>query len=70
VKNDQEQNPQQFLLTIPEVAQRLSLSRAKIYALIARGEGPPVIHFGRAVRVSVASLQAWLAQYEAEQRGH
>lgn len=50
-----------ILLTIPEVAMSLRLSRAKIYRLIYY-EGLPVVHFGRAVRVSVIALQQWVEQ--------
>ncbi len=37
MKNDQKQVPQQLLLTIPEAAQCLGLSRAKVYSFIAQG---------------------------------
>ncbi len=48
-----------LLLSIPEVAASLRLSRAKVYRLIYY-EGLPVVHFGRAVRVSVIALEQWL----------
>ena len=67
MKNDREQTPQPLLLTIPQAAQRLGLSRAKLYSLIAQNGGPPVVRFGRSVRISVASLEAWLQQYEEQQ---
>jgi excisionase family DNA binding protein len=54
-----------LLLSVPEVAQTLGLGRTKVYELIA-GEGLPVIRFGRAVRVSVASLQQWVEQREKQ----
>ena len=50
---------QPLLLNIPEVCQSLRLSRAKVYRLIYF-EGLPVVHFGRAVRVSVMALEQWL----------
>jgi len=49
------------MLDIPEVAESLRLSPAKVYRLIYY-EGLPVVHFGRAVRVSVIVLQDWLEQ--------
>ena len=52
---------QPLLLSIPEVAESLRLSRAKVYRLIYY-EGLPVVHFGRAVRVSVLALQEWIEQ--------
>lgn len=47
--------------TILEAANVLRLSRAKVYQLIER-EGLPTVHFGRAVRVPVDSLQDWLRE--------
>jgi excisionase family DNA binding protein len=58
---------QPLLLTIPQVAARLGLSRAMVYNLINR-EGLPVIHLGRAVRVSTASLQKWVEEREESAR--
>jgi excisionase family DNA binding protein len=52
-----------LLLSIPEVARSLRLSRAKVYRLIYY-EGLPVMHFGRAARVSVIALQEWIEQRE------
>jgi excisionase family DNA binding protein len=54
---------QPLLLNIPQVATMLSLSRTKVYELIAT-EGLPVVRFGRAVRVSLTSLQQWVERRE------
>ena len=54
---------QPLLLDIPAVCESLCLSRAKVYRLIYY-EGLPVVHFGRAVRVSVSALQQWIEQRE------
>ncbi len=54
---------QPLLLSIPEVAESLRLSRAKVYQLIYY-EGLPVVHFGRAARVSVIALQHWIERRE------
>jgi excisionase family DNA binding protein len=54
---------QPLLLSIPEVAASLRLSRAKVYRLIYY-EGLPVLHFGRSVRVSMVALQQWLERRE------
>ena len=54
---------QPLLLRIPEVAVSLQLSRAKVYRLIY-DDGLPVVHFGRAVRVSVKALEQWLERRE------
>ena len=60
-RQQKEVKPQPLLLDIPGVCQTLCLSRATVYRLIYY-EGLPVVHFGRAVRVSVAALQSWLEQ--------
>ena len=52
-----------LLLTIPEAAASLRLSRAKVYRLI-EFERLPVVHFGRAVRVSARALEQWLERRE------
>ncbi len=52
---------QPLMLDIPEVAESLRLSRAKVYRLIYY-EGLPVVHFGRSARVSVIALQEWIEQ--------
>ena len=58
---------QPLLLTIPQVAKSLGISRAMVYALLAKNEGPPVIRLGRSVRVSAASLRRWVEEQESEQ---
>ena len=55
-----------LLLTIPQTAQQLGLSQAKVYALIAT-EQLPTVRFGRAVRVPYQSLQQWIQKREQEQ---
>lgn len=59
----QEKVIQPLLLSIPEVAESLRLSRAKVYRLIYY-EGLPVVHFGRSARVSVIALQRWIERRE------
>jgi len=56
-----------LLLSIPEVSKTLGLGRTKVYELIAT-EGLPVVRFGRAIRVSVTSLQKWVERREQQNR--
>ena len=56
---------QPLLLSIPDVAVSLGLCRSKVYELIAK-EGLPVVHFGRSVRISAASLQKWIEEREQQ----
>ena len=51
------------VLTIPEVADLLKLSRAQVYALTARGDIPSV-RIGRSVRVRRDRLEHWLDRQE------
>src|SRR5260370_14537303 len=44
-----------------EASELLSISRGKVYELIARDEFAPTIHFGKSVVVPLADLRAWLA---------
>jgi excisionase family DNA binding protein len=66
MENPQEGAPQRLLLRIPEVADTLGIGRTKIYEMIATGE-LPTIRVGRAVRISVSTLQKWVE--EREQQG-
>jgi excisionase family DNA binding protein len=66
MESPKEVAPQRLLLRIPEVAETLGIGRTKIYEMIATGE-LPTIRFGRAVRVSVSTLQKWVE--EREQQG-
>ena len=52
-----------LLLTVPQVAKRLSLGRTKIYELIAT-ERLPAVCFGRAKRIQPVSLKRWLESRE------
>lgn len=60
-RTKKEVQAQLLFLDIPGVCQSLCLSRATVYRLIYY-KGLPVVHFGRAVRVSVSALQQWLEQ--------
>jgi excisionase family DNA binding protein len=56
---------ERLLVKIPEAANRLGLSRSTVYELIASGE-LRVIRYGRAVRVPVAELVAWIERRASE----
>jgi excisionase family DNA binding protein len=53
------------LLTVKDVMRELNLGRTKVYELI-KTEGLPVVRFGRAVRVPMASLQQWISEREEQ----
>jgi excisionase family DNA binding protein len=55
-----------LLLTIPEAALALGIGRSLCYELVLRGELPS-IKLGRARRIPVASLEAFVARRAAEQ---
>ena len=60
-----QETPQPLLLTAPQVAKLLNLGRTKVYELIGTKQ-LPVVRFGRAVRVSSASLQRWVERQEQQ----
>jgi len=66
MESPNEAAPQRLLLRISEVAETLGIGRTKIYEMIATGE-LPTIRVGRAVRISVSTLQKWVE--EREQQG-
>jgi len=53
-----------LLVRIPEAAERLGLSRSSVYELIGAGE-LRTVRYGRAVRVPVGELVAWVARQSA-----
>jgi len=56
---------QPLLLTVPQVAACLGLSRSKVYQLMAV-EGLPFIKLGAVKRVPIASLQRWIERQEQQ----
>jgi excisionase family DNA binding protein len=56
---DQFSSPASLLLRVDEAASRLGLARSTVYQLLADGT-LPVVRIGRAVRVPLAALDAWV----------
>ena len=52
-------NDEVILLTVPEAAKLLRISRNLAYELVARGE-IPAIRLGRVIRVPRAPLEEWV----------
>ncbi len=65
MERPQDGAPPRLLLRIPEAAETLGIGRTKIYELIATGE-LPTIRVGRAVRISVSTLQKWVETREQQ----
>ena len=53
-------DPERKLLSAPELARRLGISRAYAYSLMSSG-GITTVRVGRLVRVSVDAVEAWIA---------
>lgn len=49
------------ILTIPEVAKYLKLSKSKVYGMVARNE-IPYIRIGKNVRIKQSDLEKWLQE--------
>ncbi len=56
-------SPAEKLLTIPDVMERLGLSRPMVYRLIHQ-EGLPTVTFGDRRKVVPSSLAAWVKKRE------
>jgi predicted DNA-binding transcriptional regulator AlpA len=56
------------VMTIDELCAVYRISRSAFYQLRRRGEGPPVIKFGAAVRISKASAAKWARERERAER--
>ncbi len=59
-----------LLLRAEEAARLLSLGRSKVFEMMAAGELPGVVRFGRAVRISRSALETWIKEREAEGTDH
>jgi predicted DNA-binding transcriptional regulator AlpA len=56
------------ILRLPEAAQMIALAEQTMYALRARGEGPPSFKIGGRVVYRESAVREWLAEQEqAEQ---
>lgn len=58
-----------LVLSVPEAAETLGVSRWTVYRLIEKGQIPSV-RLGRRVGVPVAGLQHWLDQGAADSLAH
>lgn len=55
-------NDQSLLLRGEEAAKLLNLGRSKTLEMMATGELPGVVRFGRSVRIHRVALERWLAE--------
>lgn len=55
-----------FLLTVPQAAKSLGISRAMIYKLINKGE-LRLLHIGRAARVNIADIRRLIQAHERDE---
>jgi excisionase family DNA binding protein len=62
---EQSLNQPQRLMTIPQVAVYLQVSRPTVYALIYNN-GLPFIKMGKSIRISLISLERWLVDREQQ----
>ena len=57
-----------LLLKPAEAARLLAIGRAKTYLMAARGE-LPVVRIGKAVRIPLAGLRAWVSRQMERNEG-
>lgn len=60
-------DPSPELLTVEQVANRLSMGRSFVYDALIRTGRLRVLRLGKSVRISSRSVDAYLAELEAEQ---
>jgi excisionase family DNA binding protein len=70
MQQSSEESIPQLLLTVQQAASSLNISRAKLYAIIDKGEGPPVIHLGRSTRIRFDALKTWVETTEKIQQAN
>lgn len=56
--------PEPAFLTVQEVADLLRVSPGTIRAWIAKGEGPPMMRFGKQIRYRPERVMEWVEQQE------
>ncbi len=54
--------PSAGLLSIPQVAERLNVTKSRLYELARQHDGLPTVRIGKYLRVSPPALEAWLAR--------
>lgn len=60
--------PEPVFLTVQEVADLLRVSPGTIRAWIAKGEGPPMMRFGKQIRYRPERVMEWVEQQERAKR--
>lgn len=58
-----------LLLTVPEVARVLRISRNLAYSLVACGD-IPCIRLGRSIRIVRPTLEAWINDQQSARSAH
>ena len=56
-----------LLVTVPEAARMLALSRSLVYEMIANGELPSV-KYGGTRRIAIATIKEWIANHTTGKR--
>ena len=57
------------VLTVPELAKLLRVSKPTAYSIVARGLVPGVIKLGKVIRLHTPTVVAWMAQGSATLHG-
>lgn len=60
--------PQPQLLDVPQVLERLSISKTRLYKMIADGSAPPSLTIGRRRLFSELELNEWIREQCEGQR--
>lgn len=55
-------------LRVPEAAELLKVTPKYLYEAIAEKRGPPVLRFGRLMRIRFEEFEAWVASHAKPQQ--
>lgn len=58
-------NPQKLTLSVPEAAELIGVSRARMYEIV-KIKGFPCVQIGKRLLVSVKGLERWIEERAAE----
>ena len=56
--------PNDKLLSVKDVAQRLAVRPAKVYEMAKSGDGPPSVRIGKLIKFRPQAVEQWLQDQE------
>lgn len=63
----QQQTPR--MLTVRQAAELMGIQRWRLYSMLAKGDGPPAMRFGRTWRLPEHLLVQWIEEQSTKVKG-